>query len=149
MARLIQPLTLLAACIALSGCLYNSAGSSSTGLSSANQVADKPTETSDPAKAAEPVKAAGGGPIGGYIEQFMDANDKSKMARALDGSLGKSASWTNPVSGANFSVTPLNKAPGGEGICRSYSVTMTKSGVTDRVGGVACIGDDGVWHVAG
>lgn len=146
MSRLIQSLSLLALSAVLSGCLYSSAGSGSTAVKSEPQMAS--TETSDPKKAAEPIKASGGGPLGGYIEQFMDGNDRTKMTRALDGSLGKSASWTNPVSGANFSVTPLNKAPGGEGICRSYSVTMTKTGVTDRVSGVACIGDDGIWHVS-
>lgn len=149
---LTKPLCLITLCLAVSGCLYNNGSSSSS--SSATQAALTPEQaaavnengTTTP---PEQVRAATGGALGGYIEQFMDANDKSKMARALDGSLGKSTSWKNPVSGVAFAVTPLSKVTNGDSICRTYSVTMNKTGVNDRVGGTACIGDDGLWHVVG
>ncbi|HTM63283.1 MAG TPA: RT0821/Lpp0805 family surface protein [Gammaproteobacteria bacterium] len=135
---------LAAASLFVTGCIMDT---SDVGTSSKAQTAM--TETSDPNKASEPVRVAGGGPLGGYLEQFMDSNDKSKMVRALDGGLGKANRWKNPVSGAEFSVTPLSKAGGqGGGICRNYSISMVKSGISDSVNGTACIGDDGVWHAA-
>ncbi len=106
------------------------------------------TVTSDANKASEPVTASAGGPLGGYIEQFMDANDKSKMVRAMDGGLGKAVRWTNPVSGAQFAMTPVSKASINGGICRNYYLSMIKTGIADKVNGTACIGEDGVWHAA-
>jgi surface antigen len=146
-----KPLLLAALCVSISGCLYDNA---TTASNTAVQTPQSPAlaagaNPDGSTKAPDQVKTASGGALGGYIEQFMDANDKSKMARALDGSLGKSFAWKNPVSGASFAVTPLRKVTMGEGICRAYSVSMLKAGVTDKVGGTACIGDDGVWHTAG
>lgn len=109
---------------------------------------DGSTVTSDANKASEPVNVASGGPLGGYIEQFMDANDKSKMVRAMDGGLGKAVRWKNPVSGADFAVTPVSKASINGGICRNYYISMIKTGIADKVSGTACIGEDGVWHSA-
>src|SRR3990167_8634941 len=100
-------------------------------------VAGPTIPTANAEKAAEPVRVAGGGPLGGYLEQFMDANDRSKMTRALDGGLGKASRWTNPVSGAQFAVTPVNKVSMGSNICRSYQVNMIKAGITDKVSGTA------------
>ncbi len=137
--------------MAVTSCMYNTEATGmnkTVALGGPEAVANNggPVEAARPATA---LQTASGGPVGGYIEQYMDANDRSKMIRALDGGLGKSISWKNPVSGASFAVTPLRKVSSGEGICRAYSITMTKTGVTDKVGGTACIGDDGVWHAAG
>ncbi len=143
-----KPLLLAALCVSISGCLYDN---NTTASNSQNPQAVALANGSNPngsTTAPDQVRATGGS-LGGYIEQFMDANDKSKMARALDGTLGKSTAWKNPVSGASFAVTPISKVNMGSGICRSYSVSMNKAGVTDKVGGTACIGDDGVWHTAG
>lgn len=146
MNRLLSKAILLAGLSMLvSGCIYDMSG---TGSSGTPATTDGMTVTTDADKAAEPVRAAGGGPLGGYIEQFMDANDKSRMVRALDGGLGKANRWKNPVSGAEFSVTPLSKVSMKGEICRTYSVSMTKTGIADRVTGTACIGEDGVWHAA-
>lgn len=147
-----KPLCLITLCLAVSGCLYNgSATSSSTNTTQAALTPEQAAlaNANGSTQAPPPVKTATGGALGGYIEQFMDANDKSKMARALDGSLGKSTSWKNPVSGVIFAVTPISKVSNGDSICRSYSVTMNKTGMNDRVGGTACIGEDGLWHVTG
>lgn len=147
---LLKPLTVIALCITVSGCLYGNSGSSmSTDQSMSAEQAAAANEAGTTQAPEEVRAAASGGALGGYIEQFMDAKDKAKMARALDGSLGKATTWQNAVSGATFSVTPISKVSNGSGICRAYSVTMNKSGVNDRVGGTACIGDDGAWHVAG
>jgi len=150
---LTRPLSLLALCLTVSGCLYNNGSTSASSvdqpkapLTAQQAAAVNANGTTTP---PEEVRTASGGSLGGYLEQFMDANDRSRMARALDGSLGKSTSWKNPVSGATFAVTPIRKISNGDSICRAYSVTMNKTGVNDRVGGTACIGDDGLWHVTG
>jgi surface antigen len=141
---------LAALCVSISGCLYDNASTSSSNSQASNLTAGTNSNPNGSTKAPDEIRTANGGPLGGYIEQFMDANDKSKMARALDGSLGKANSWQNPVSGASFAVTPLRKvaAGSGDGICRAYSISMNKGGVNDKVGGTACIGDDGLWHTA-
>lgn len=144
---IVKVVSVLALTFSISGCLNNSVSSSDSAMSADNNQQSVMSDGST--KPQEVVKTASGGPLGGYIEQFMDANDKTKLARALDGGLGKSTSWKNPVSGADFAVTPTRKVTMGEGICRAYNLTMTKSGVTDRVAGTACIGDDGLWHAAG
>jgi surface antigen len=142
--RIVKPLLLILASTVITGCIYSN-NSEPTAPSAQSQAALAEQGSTTP---PETIKAASSGPLGGYLEQFMDANDKSKMARALDGGLGKSIHWKNPVSGFDFAVTPIAKASG-NGICRSYSVSMIKTGITDRVNGTACIGDDGAWHVAG
>lgn len=145
LTKTLKTLSLLAASSMLSSCLYNM---SDVGTSSSS-APTPPKETTSAEEASQPVKLNAGGPLGGYIEQFMDANDKSKMARALDGGVGKASRWTNPVSGAQFAVTPTAKVSIGGGICRTYVVSMIKGGIADKASGTACIGDDGVWHSAG
>lgn len=93
---------------------------------------------------------ASGQPLGGYLEQYMDNNDKVKMGRGLDGAIGKATTWTNPVNGAKFTVTPIRKVNmEGARYCRTYNVIMTKQSSRDQVSGTACIGQDGIWHVIG
>lgn len=139
---------LAALCFSITGCLYDSAYPTSTSQSAQSTAMANGANPEGSTKAPEEVRTTGGS-LGGYIEQFMDANDKSKLARALDGSIGKATSWKNPVSGAMFAVTPVRKVSMGDSICRAYSLSMVKGGVTDKVGGTACIGDDGLWHTAG
>lgn len=137
-----KSLFLMMLSMAVTGCIYDT---SSSGMPGEPQAA----VAGNTEKSGETIKLSGNGPLGGYIEQFMDANDKSKMARALDGGLGKANHWKNPVSGSEFAVTPVSKASMSGGICRTYNVSMTRTGITDKVSGTACIGEDGVWHVAG
>jgi surface antigen len=144
---LAKSMFLVMASMIVTGCLYDTASNKVMPGNEPQVSATNPTTSAD--KAAAPIHAAGGGPLGGYIEQFMDANDKSKLARSLDSSLGKTVSWSNPVSGAKFAVTPISKVENGNNICRSYHITMTKNGIDDKVNGTACIGEDGIWHAAG
>jgi surface antigen len=135
--QLVRNLLLLSLNAALVGCVYNWSGSNET--TAVNADGQPMTVTS---------KSIGSGqPLGGYIEQYMDANDKIKLSRGMDGAPGKATSWSNPVNGAEFSVTPIEKvAIDGARYCRSYRVTMTRQGAQDQVNGTACIRDDGTWH---
>ena len=143
--QIIKPVLLMLVSLIVTGCIYDN---TEKGMPGEPQVATAGGVTSNADKAAQPVRVAGGGPLGGYIEQFMDVNDKSKMTRALDGGLGKASRWTNPVSGAQFAMTPVSKVSMGSNICRSYLLSMNKGGIDDKVNGTACIGEDGIWHSA-
>lgn len=135
MKRLITKAMLIAmASVLATGCVYKN---QSTDMTMMDEKEDKA------------IKLSGGGPLGGYIEQFMDANDKSKMSRALDKGIGNTTAWQNPASGAHFAVTPIRRVDNGSGICRAYRVKMTKTGISDKVSGTACVGRDGSWHTTG
>ena len=125
--------------ITLTGCLYDFSGSSSS----------QPVGTTGEEAIQVTTKNVGNGdPLGGYLEQYMDQNDQFKLSRGLDSALGKSTTWTNPVNGAEFTVTPVNKVNmAGSKYCRTYRLTMAKKGSKDQVSGTACIGADGSWHV--
>lgn len=130
-----KAMLLVIASVLATGCVYNK--QQSTDMSMMDEKED------------QAVKLSSGGPLGGYIEQFMDANDKTKLARALDKGVGNTTSWQNPATSANFSVTPIRKVDNGGAICRAYNLKMTKTGITDKVSGTACVGKDGAWHTVG
>ena len=87
-------------------------------------------------------------PLGGNLEQYMDVNDKQKLSRGLDNALGKATTWTSPLNGREFTVTPLRKVTlSSSKFCRTYSVRMERKTEAEQVSGTACIGEDGSWHV--
>src|SRR5687767_13938982 len=43
-------------------------------------------------------------PLGGNIQASMDANDRNKLSRALDGGIGKESHWTSSATGISYSV---------------------------------------------
>lgn len=135
--QLVRNLLIVSAAIALTGCTLNWPSSGET--TTVNEDGKTMTVTS---------KSVGSGqPLGGSIEQYMDANDKIKLSRAMDGAPGKSTTWSNPVNGAEFSVTPIEKVSiEGAKYCRTYRVTMTKDNAQNQTSGTACIRDDGTWH---
>lgn len=90
------------------------------------------------------VTMTGGGAIG---VGSMTADDRSKLARALDAGTGKSTQWQNGVTGITYSVTPTRKVEiKGNPFCREYSVTATKNGQPRTINDTACVTTDGTWH---
>lgn len=90
-----------------------------------------------------------GGPIAGNLEMSMDATDKSKMSKALDGGLGKATHWANGATGVSYTVIPLQKVSvGGNTFCRTYSIAAERSGNVNKMNGTACLASDGAWHRA-
>jgi len=137
--QLTRNLLLISLSMLITGCGINWPGQSQT--TTVNENGESVQVTSK--------KAATGQPVGGSIEESMDANDKIKLSRAMDAAPGKSTDWTNPVNGAQYSVTPLQKVsmPNAR-FCRTYRITMTRQGAQEQVTGTACIsGTDGTWHV--
>lgn len=90
------------------------------------------------------VTMTGGGEIG---VASMTADDKSKMARALDAGTGKSTQWQNGVTGITYIVTPTKKVEiKGNPFCRQYNVVATKGTYSKTINDTACVTADGSWH---
>jgi surface antigen len=87
---------------------------------------------------------SGGGEIG---LASMDASDKLKMSRALDGATGKATHWVNSASGVNFTVTPIKKVViENNPFCRQYLVEVARGSNQKELTGTACVTTDGSWH---
>lgn len=90
-----------------------------------------------------------GATIGGNVGRSMDQTDRLKTAQALETvSTGRSSTWRNPDTGAQYTVTPTRTRQTAEGPCREYTVDATVAGRPERVYGQACRQQDGSWRVA-
>lgn len=89
-----------------------------------------------------------GATIGGNVGRSMDQTDRLKTAQALETvSTGRSSTWRNPDTGAQYTVTPTRTRQTAEGPCREYTVDATVAGRPERVYGQACRQQDGSWRV--
>ena len=89
-----------------------------------------------------------GASIGGAVGRSMDDNDRRKTAQALETvRTGQSSAWTNPDSGASYTVTPTRTRSTTEGPCREYTTRAVIGGKTETVYGQACRQADGSWRV--
>jgi len=90
-----------------------------------------------------------GATIGGNVGRSMDQTDRLKTAQALETvRTGRSSSWRNPDTGAEYTVTPTRTRQAAEGPCREYTVDATVAGRPERVYGQACRQKDGSWRAA-
>jgi surface antigen len=90
-----------------------------------------------------------GASVGGNVGRSMDQTDRLRTAQALETvSTGRSSSWRNPDTGAQYTVTPTRTRQTAEGPCREYTVDATVAGRPERVYGQACRQQDGSWRVA-
>ncbi len=79
-------------------------------------------------------------PVGGTIAQAMDSNDREKMFRALDKSIGKPTQWVNQRTQIKFTVVPTAKvAVQGNQFCRKYMVTAIGHQNKQQTNGLACV----------
>jgi surface antigen len=89
-----------------------------------------------------------GASIGGAVGRSMDDNDRRKTAQTLETvRTGQSSTWTNPDSGASYTVTPTRTRTTTEGPCREYTTRAVIGGKTETVYGQACRQADGSWRV--
>lgn len=90
-----------------------------------------------------------GASIGGNVGRSMDQTDRMKTAQALETvHTGRSSSWRNPDTGAQYTVTPTRTRQTPQGPCREYTVDASVGGQPERVYGQACRQQDGSWRVA-
>ncbi|HZZ94614.1 MAG TPA: RT0821/Lpp0805 family surface protein [Usitatibacter sp.] len=88
--------------------------------------------------------------IGGNIGKKMDEADRLKAAQALESTpTGQAATWRNPDSGNQYSMTPTRTYEASGGPCRDFTVAATVDGKPENVQGTACRQADGSWKTAG
>lgn len=91
-----------------------------------------------------------GAVIGGKIGSKMDEADKLKAAQALESTpTGQRASWKNPDTGTQYTMTPTKTYEAANGPCRDFTVDATVDGKPDKVNGTACRQADGSWKNKG
>jgi len=91
-----------------------------------------------------------GAVIGGRIGQKMDEADKLKAAQALESTpTGQAATWKNPDTGAQYTMTPTKTVESSTGPCRDFTVNSMIDGKPETVSGTACRQADGSWKTKG
>lgn len=89
-----------------------------------------------------------GATIGGNVGRSMDHTDRQKTAQTLESvQTGRSSTWRNPDTGAQYTVTPTRTRQSAEGPCREYTVDANVAGRAEKVYGQACRQKDGSWRV--
>jgi surface antigen len=89
-----------------------------------------------------------GGLLGGAIGSSMDETDQLRAAHALEyNRTSQPSSWTNPDSGAEYTVTPTRTYRAASEDCREYSTEVFIDGQRDVVYGTACRRSDGTWRI--
>lgn len=90
-----------------------------------------------------------GAMIGRHIGETMDDVDRMQTARTLnDNRTGQSATWVNPDTGHEYTVTPTRTYEESGGPCREFTLNATVGGEPDQeVYGTACLQADGSWLV--
>lgn len=97
--------------------------------------------------AAVAVGTLAGALIGGHIGRQMDELDRIKTQQALETRpTGSTAAWSNPDTGADYSVTPTRTYESASGPCRDYTTEAVIDGRAEVVHGTACRQPDGTWQ---
>jgi surface antigen len=89
--------------------------------------------------------------IGGAVGKNMDDTDRLKARQALEHNrTNQPASWTNPDSGASYTVTPTRtyETPSTGTVCREYTTEAMIGGQREVIYGTACRQPDGSWQAA-
>jgi surface antigen len=96
------------------------------------------------------VGTVAGAAIGGRVGQSMDDTDRMKTTLFLQNvRTGVNASWKNPDTGNQHTVTPTRTFDTGSGPCREYTVDAIVDGRSQKVYGMACRQSDGSWRTRG
>ena len=91
-----------------------------------------------------------GAVIGGRIGQKMDEADRLKAAQALESTkTGEHATWKNPDTGAQYTMTPTRTYEAKGEPCRDFTVDGIVDGKSEKIQGTACRQEDGSWKPKG
>lgn len=89
-----------------------------------------------------------GAVIGGEVGKYMDQTDQLKAQQALENNkTNQVASWHNPDTGRDVSVTPTRTYKSAGQDCREYTTAVTIDGKKQTAYGTACRQPDGTWQV--
>ncbi|MDX1572510.1 MAG: RT0821/Lpp0805 family surface protein [Methylophaga sp.] len=87
-----------------------------------------------------------GAALGSHIGAEMDELDRRRANEALETyPTGRTSSWNNPDTGAQYSVTPIRTYETDNRPCREYEMDVYIDGQRDVVKGTACRNAQGVW----
>lgn len=87
-----------------------------------------------------------GAALGSHIGAEMDELDRRRANDALETyPTGRTSSWSNPDSGAEYSVTPTRTYQADNRPCREYEMDVYMDGQRDVVKGTACRNAQGEW----
>jgi surface antigen len=90
-----------------------------------------------------------GAVIGGEVGKYMDKTDQMNAQHALEHNpTNQVASWHNPDTGRDVSVTPTRTYQNTTGQnCREYTTAVTVDGQKQTAYGTACRQSDGSWKI--
>jgi len=93
--------------------------------------------------------AIAGSMIGAQIGRYMDEQDRTNTAIALEKNrTGEVSTWKNPDTGNNYAVTPTRTyEAAGQGPCREFTMDADIGGEPQQVYGTACRQSDGSWNM--
>ena len=138
-------ITIIAMTLALAGCNKEQMGTltgAAVGGLAGSQIGEGKGQL-----AATAIGVLAGAMIGGSIGRSMDETDRLKANQALETApTGHGVSWTNPDSGAQYTVTPTKTYETASGPCREYSTEAIIGGKRETVYGTACRQPDGTWQ---
>lgn len=87
-----------------------------------------------------------GAALGSHIGAEMDELDRRRANDALETyPTGRTSSWNNPDTGAQYSVTPTRTYQQNSQPCREYEMDVYIDGQRDVVKGTACRNARGEW----
>jgi surface antigen len=89
-----------------------------------------------------------GSAVGAEIGRHMDEQDRTRTAEAMEyNPTGQAATWRNPDTGVDYSVTPRRTYESTEGPCREFTMDASIGGRMQQVHGTACRQADGSWEI--
>lgn len=88
-----------------------------------------------------------GGYFGGKIGKTMDENDRYRANQAIEENpTNQPATWRNPDSGNEYTVTPTRTYASEDGPCRDYTTEVVIDGRHEKATGTACR-ENGQWRI--
>lgn len=87
-----------------------------------------------------------GAMVGGHIGSEMDELDRRRTYDTFENTpTGRTNSWNNPDTGAQYSVTPTRTYETNDRPCREYEMDAYIDGQREVVKGTACRNANGEW----
>lgn len=89
-----------------------------------------------------------GAVLGGKVQNSIQRADRRQAQSTLETApTGRTISWSNPNTGANYTVTPTRTYQVATGrFCRDYTTWIFIDGYEEKASGTACRMPDGAWR---
>jgi len=86
--------------------------------------------------------------LGGEVQKSIQRADRQQAQSTLETvPTGRTVSWNNPNTGANYNITPTRTYQAGSGqYCREFTTWVFIGGYEEKAVGTACRMPDGTWQ---